>query len=304
MDEQSIFQPPHVVARELDISSATLRRWSDEFADYLSREAGSADGRSHRRYTQRDLSTLSLIKQLMNNGMTYEQVRQELTSQVPPVEPAPSAVPLEEMDAPDIPTFEQFRQTVPDEDEDDEFDQQKSLVAAPDENSAMAFLANTIAGLSDGQKSILNSQAANRELLGVLIQDNFNLKEENNRLRERILEVERNLAQVRQEDEWRREGLRRELESKIAQVQQTASEALVAAQNVEMPEIKAVKTKSGCLGALFGGGETQIVTVPRRRGRGEQGVPSRGGSSRPVAPQPPLPSEPPPAHPKPFYPPE
>ena len=40
-----------------------------------------------------------------------------------------------------------------------------------------------------------------------MLQDNFNLKEENNRLRERILEVERDVSQNRQEEEWRREAL-------------------------------------------------------------------------------------------------
>lgn len=297
MDEQFMFQLPHVVARELDISSATLRRWSDEFADFLSAEAGPADGRSHRRYTEGDLATLSTIKNLMNNGLTYEQVRQELISHRPASPPQDVAQAQPEPDAPDPSGFDGFRQPLPDE---EELDEEKGLVAPGGDNPAISFLTNTIAALSDGQKSVLNSQAANRELLGVLIQDNFNLKEENNRLRERVLEVERDLAKVRQEDEWRREALRQELDRKIALAQQTASQALAAAQNVELPEIKAVKTRTGCLGMLFGGGDTKIITVPRRRDRQATAGPAAGAAQAPPASS----ERPVAAHPKPFYPPE
>ena len=80
MSEQSIYRPPQAVARELDVSPATLRRWSDEFADYLSSGANSAQGKSHRRYSEHDIATLATIKELMNNGMTYEQVRQQLAN--------------------------------------------------------------------------------------------------------------------------------------------------------------------------------------------------------------------------------
>lgn len=303
MDEQFMFQLPHVVARELDISSATLRRWSDEFAEFLSAEAGPADGRTHRRYTEGDLATLSAIKNLMNNGLTYEQVRQELMSQVRPASPPQNVTQAQPEPDPPIPSgFDRFREPLPDDEED--LNEQKGLVAPGGDNPAISFLTNTIATLSDGQKSILNSQAANRELLGVLIQDNFNLKEENNRLRERVLEVERDLAKVRQEDEWRREALRQELDRKIALAQQTASQALVAAQNVELPEIKAVKTRTGCLGMLFGGGDTKIITVPRRRDRQGAAGPAAGAGQAPSA-YPPASSErPTAAHPKPFYPPE
>jgi hypothetical protein len=183
-----------------------------------------------------------------------------------------------------------------------------ALVASDgSESPAIAFLTNTLMALSEGQKSILNSQAANRELMGVLIQDNFNLKEENNRLRERILELERNTAQTRREEEWRRETLRQELDTKIATVQQLATEALTTASSVEMPEIKAVSTKPGCLGALLGVGGTQIVSLPHRRPRESQEARSAGAFPPTAAGQPSssLPSQrPSAAHPKPTAPPE
>ncbi|GIK40629.1 MAG: MerR family transcriptional regulator [Chloroflexi bacterium] len=287
MNESSTYRLPQAVARELDVSPATLRRWSDEFADYLSQGADSAQGRSHRRYSEQDIATLTLVKELMNNGMTYEQVRQQLAQQ--PLGSNEASLPL----SPTPETRDHFDRN-----------EETALVASDGESPAIAFLTNTLMALSDGQKSILNSQAANRELMGVLIQDNFNLKEENNRLRERILEVERSAAQTRQEEEWRREALRQELDSKIASVQQLAAQAVNTASSIQMPDIKAVSTKPGCLGALFGGGGTQILTVPRRRRGGLQAqqvglppTPAAGPGQSSFSSQPPV-------HPKPTAPPE
>ena len=298
-----MYYPPQVVARELDISPATLRRWSDEFADYLSGEATSANGRSHRRYTDSDRITLMTIKDLMNNGLTYEQVRQQLANQY--------RVPLEHtVPIPQGHTMynstDDFGTEHPANEETEQNEEKAVIVSNGSESPAIAFLTNTLTTLSDTQKSILNSQAANRELLGVLIQDNFNLKEENNRLRERILEIERGVAKTHQEEEWRREALRQEMDAKIAAVQQLATEAVAVAHSAEAPDIKAVNTKSGCLGALLGGGSTQIVTVPRRRDRAKREVslagPSQTTPTQPVSFSPRQQS--PVVHPKPTTPPE
>lgn len=305
MRNLSTLRTPQAVTRELDISPATLRRWADEFSEHLSAEASPSQNRSHRRYTDQDIATLRTIKQLMNDGLTYEQVRQQLNSTyaVPP-----GQVTL----TPDDQTNHQPPDTfgpLPDLDEagtDEPEEEQRALMTSNgSESPALAFLNNTLATLSDTQQSILNSQAANRELIGVLIQDNFNLKEENNRLRERILEIERSLAQSRQEDEWRREALRQELEAKIGAVQQVAQQAMVTAHSVEAPEIKAIKSKPGCLGALLGGGDTQIVAVPRRRKPERAAGPqSAGPAPMPASPYTPAQPSPAPAHPKPTAPPE
>lgn len=282
MSEQSVLRSPHVVAKELDISPATLRRWSDEFKDFLSEDATAASGRSHRRYKESDLATLFVVKELMNDGKTYEQVRDKLES-YPTVTVASEDHLPGDVDA-----------SLFDEDDDDD----DAALVAPNgaESPALAFLTNTLATLSDSQKSILNSQAANRELLGVLLQDNFNLKEENNRLRERILEVEREVAQTRQDEEWRREALRQELEAKINASSQMANHALSLVNAIEIPEVKPAENKSGCLGMLFGGGPPQhVVTTPRR----SKNTPSPKKSlTRPN------PQQPPPSHPKPLFPPE
>jgi len=268
MSEQANYLTPQAMSKELEVSSATLRRWSQRFSDYLSAEAtGSDEGRSHRRYTEDDLITLRLVKELMNNGMTYEQVHQQLTDQFTISREQPSSALPESPD--DFDDDDSFLA-------DEELTEERGLITSNgNESAAVAFLTNTLATLSESQKSILNSQAANRELMGVLIQDNFNLKEENNRLRERILEVERNLAQSRQENDWQRETLRQELDAKISMAQQIATEAMTTAQSTPAPDIRAVKAnKPGCLGALFGArGDVQIVSIPQRRERRADGRP-------------------------------
>jgi len=259
MSEQSSLWSGQSVAKELDISVASLRRWTDEFTDYLSKGAGAAKNRSHRRYTDRDVRILKIIKDLMNDGLTYEQVRKHLVDQSIA---STTADPLFESSESDAPFVSGSHLSNLDNDDED-----VALVSTANgsESPAIAFLTNTLSTLSDSQKSILNSQAANRELLGVLLQDNFNLKEENNRLRERILEVERDLARSRQEEEWRREALRQELDAKITAANQLAMEAISVARSVEAPEIKAVESKPGCLGMLFGRGRTQIITAVRSK---------------------------------------
>ena len=263
MSNNLTLRSPHLVANELDISPATLRRWSDEFTDFLSIGAGASKSRSHRRYTDQDVATLALIKELMNSGLTYEQVRFQLNGRTPNGGSEPEIIhePVEDNFGSD--DTERISTLVGEAfDEDDD----RALVTSnSDEPAAITFLTNTLATLADSQKSILNSQAANRELLGVLLQDNFNLKEENTRLRERMLEVERDVAQNRQEDEWRREALRQELETKIAAASQLSTEAIATARSMDTPQIKTVESKPGCLGMLFGRGSTQIITAPQRR---------------------------------------
>jgi DNA-binding transcriptional MerR regulator len=268
MNDQAPYTP-QAAAAALDVSPATLRRWSQRFDGYLSPAQGQG---KQRHYTEADLALLRRVQALMQQGLTYDQVDRQLSG---PTEAAPPPV----------------------------NDQEKGLTVAGAEPPVVAFLNNTLLALSESQKSILNSQAANRELMGVLIQDNFNLKEENNRLRERILDVERSIAQTRQENEWQRESLRQEVDAKLMAVQQTAAQAVATAQTIQAPELKAVKSKPGCLGALFGGGDVQIISIPGRRQRDQR---ADGRKPEPSAPSyPALPPEPPQAaHPKPFLPPE
>lgn len=302
MNEQSTLRTPQAVTTELDISSATLRRWADEFADYLSPEADSAQGKIHRRYTDHDVELFQRIKDWLNTGMTYEQVRQQLALSFATL--AGQSASSRAVDFSDA--SKDFGPALDMKEEGLTEDESKALITSNgSESPAISFLTNTLATLSDTQQSILNSQAANRELLGVLIQDNFNLKEENNRLRERILDIERGLSQSRQEDEWRRESLRQELDAKIGSVQQMAMDAVRTAHSVEVPEIKAIKSKPGCLGALFGmEGDTQVVTVPRKRTGRKPSAPAAPSAPHSSYSSPGSPPAAPPAYPKPTAPPE
>ncbi len=77
------YRLPNEVASQLQISPSTLRRWSNEFADYLSDTAGrpqAATGgqTAHRRYTDEDLEALMTIKGLLAEGQTYIQVAKRL----------------------------------------------------------------------------------------------------------------------------------------------------------------------------------------------------------------------------------
>jgi DNA-binding transcriptional MerR regulator len=71
---------PQDVAQELVISPSTLRLWSSRFADLLSDQARkvSPDGTgamAQRRYAESDLSLLLRAKELLGQGLTYEEAR-------------------------------------------------------------------------------------------------------------------------------------------------------------------------------------------------------------------------------------
>src|SRR5690348_8171334 len=74
---------PRDAATELGISTEALRRASVEFADLLSPGAsarGTQLGDAHEwRYTSQDLALLSAIKNLLNQGLTIQQVRTQLS---------------------------------------------------------------------------------------------------------------------------------------------------------------------------------------------------------------------------------
>jgi len=207
MTEPSRYRQPQEVAARLEVSASTLRRWSEEFTEYLSVEAGSAEGKQHRRYSDEDLATLITVKGLMAEGLTYDQVREHLgQARASKKSDGPGSLVASE----------------------------PGLPLAP----AVAFLADTLHNVADSQQAVLNSQAANRELLGVVLQDNFNLKEENVRLRERMLELERQMAQLRRDEESRRETMRVELEARMQDVQRVVM----------------LQARSGCLGGLLRAG--------------------------------------------------
>jgi DNA-binding transcriptional MerR regulator len=197
------------VASRLDVSPSTLRRWSDEFMEFLSKDASSLSGKAQQRYAEQDIERLLMVKDYMSDGLTYEQVRLQLR--------------------------EEF-----------EIPANSTLITSDDAASStiIGYISETVENVRQGQLSVLNSQAANRELMGVVIQDNFNLKEENNRLRARMLELERQIGDVRREEVGRREAFRQEVETKLAEIRSSVSQT--------QQQVMQSQENQGCLGSLLG----------------------------------------------------
>lgn len=227
-------------AGRLNISPATLQRWCDEFSNFLSVMADESGAAEDRRYTEVDLVVLEQVKSQLDHGLDYEQVKLHLTE-----------TPLTDLPQTQIISIEDVSVT------------------------AINYLSETIDELHEGQLSILNSQAANRELMGVLIQDNFNLKEENNRLRERMLDLERQIGTSRREDTARQEAVRQEFETKLMEVRQMATRN----------PITVLQSRSGCLGNLFGGGGgVQTIASPQSSPSVETAPPPQRPFPKPPAP--------------------
>lgn len=194
---------PADVAQRLNIPASTLRRWSYYFADYLPTHAQEPEGaatRSHRRYSEEDVGVLTEIKQLLGRGLTYEEVGLHLAERSSGTEQTGDEGVVEVVAETIEPSDENGE---PDAANASETGEQRAIVNQPDEAGSRPELANLIAetlfSLSDSQQIILSGQQTSRQLLGVVLQDNFNLKEENSRLRERILEAERKLFELKRE---------------------------------------------------------------------------------------------------------
>jgi DNA-binding transcriptional MerR regulator len=219
----SRFRLPHEVAGQLQVSPSTLRRWSNEFADFLSDAAGRPQPEeggktAHRRYRDDDLETLMTIKGLLSEGLTYIQVGRRL-----------EALRLRQASAEEVEgeSTPQVTALGP------------SLLNSSPVAPAVTVLADTLHTVADGQQLLLGSQQANRELLTVVLQDNFTLKEENAKLRDRMLELERDLAEMRRLDTRRREAL----ETRLRRLEQ---QPRPRAPRVRRPE------RSGCLSQILG----------------------------------------------------
>ena len=222
---------PSEVATQLQISPSTLRRWSNEFADYLSDPAGrpqsSGGGQmAHRRYTDEDLETLMTIKGLLAEGQTYIQVARRLEA----LRRRRAAVDVT-TENDDIPVTALG----------------PSLLDTSPISPAVAVLADTLHTVADGQQLLLGSQQASRDLLTVVLQDNFSLKEENAKLRDRMLELERDLAEMRRLDATRRDTLETRLLKLEEQGRQKSAPPQPPAQHAAKRS-----ERPGCLGQFLG----------------------------------------------------
>ena len=211
---ESTLTRPADAARQLGIPASTLRRWSRRFAPFLSPEANGAarenGSRGHRRYTPQDLEVLARCKALLSEGRTFEQAAQELERAY---QPSVQAVEGEiEEDEAEPPTPEAVLTD----------DEPLEMVREEDAVDVGQMMAQLLSSLSGSQQMIITGQQSERELLGVVLQDNFNLKEENKKLRERMVETERRIFEMNREIEKARTQERermRQMEAYLFQLQ-------------------------------------------------------------------------------------
>ena len=215
MPDEPLLTRPADAARELGIPASTLRRWSRRFAPFLSDEANGAaraqNGRGHRRYTEQDKIILARCKTLLGEGKTFEQVTQILEANF-----QAQVVTVEgeiELDAGPEPVTEP--------------NEGAELMREEDAAHLGQLLAQTLSALSGSQQMLITGQQSERELLGIILQDNFNLKEENKKIRERMVETERRIFEMKRDHEKQRNEERermRQMEAYLFQLQRQMDE--------------------------------------------------------------------------------
>ena len=60
-----------------DVTTQTIRRWTDEFSDFLSTGANPEDG-SNRAFTEDDMKVLAVVATVKHSGGTYEDAHARL----------------------------------------------------------------------------------------------------------------------------------------------------------------------------------------------------------------------------------
>lgn len=77
--EQVVFKIGEVAARLglIDKNNNTLRGWTEEFGPFLSASANPPAGQP-RRYTARDMQTLTAVRNYRTNHLSYEEIRERL----------------------------------------------------------------------------------------------------------------------------------------------------------------------------------------------------------------------------------
>jgi hypothetical protein len=182
------------VARHLDISVDSLQRLRRRFSHYLGPDAAGAEPL----FSNADVAAIVTIQKLLAQGYDDEQIDEHLTPLHLDVEPAPL-----------LPTDVQ------------PYDNSDGVSTLP---QVVGDVLNTIV---NSQQAVLNGQTSLRDMMGVVVQDNFNLKDENRKLRDRMLEMERALAEYQRREETRKErmeGRMRALEATVAALQQQVAQ--------------------------------------------------------------------------------
>lgn len=186
------------VAYHLQVTHETLRSWLRRFAQLLSAQAKGEEAR----FTSADVAALIMVQKLLEQGFDDDQINERLTPKRIVKDDNPS-VAL---------TADQSRQLM-----------EGKTALLPQ------ALGDILSAIANSQQSVLNSQSTVREVVGVVVQDNFNLKDENRKLRDRMLELERALAEYQRREETRKERLEsrlRALEGTVAALQQQIAQLI------------------------------------------------------------------------------
>lgn len=155
------------LANELGISAQTLKNWTRDFAPFLS--APGALGETNRHFTDDDVFVLKRIKDHLASGLTFEETADELRA-----------------DGYGAAT---------------NGDGAHVAMMVPNAAQGLGVMTDTLRVMIENQQTVQNSLQVNRNLLGVIIQDNFNLKEENAKLRERMLKLEQEMGEQKKRDQ-------------------------------------------------------------------------------------------------------
>jgi regulator of replication initiation timing len=190
-----VFSLPEV-ANHLNVSPDALQRLSRRFGQYL----GSRVYDQEPAYTNTDIAALVTVQQLLAQGYDDDEIARYLV----PVRQEPGKQPVALASLQDVRSRHE--------------ESNSSL------SKTVSDVLNTI---TNSQQAVLNSQSALKDVLGVVTQDNFNLKDENRKLRDRMLDLERTLAEYQRREETRKERQEsrlRALESTVAALQQQVAQ--------------------------------------------------------------------------------
>ena len=216
------------MADHLQIEPRTLRAWNRHFAPALDADIDDDEPR----YSGNDLAALTIAQRLLDQGQDFDEVLEHLAPSLSGDAPSNST---DEIDLPhtDFSVREYAAPELP-------MSLDNSLDHADDQSFAISqMVGDAFRAIATGQQSMLNNQTNLRDTLGVVVQDNFNLKDENRKLRERMVEVERTLAEYQRREELRKERLEsrvRGLEGTVNALQQQVVQVMQALRRQPPPQ--------------------------------------------------------------------
>jgi DNA-binding transcriptional MerR regulator len=183
------FKTAQQTATELGVSLSTLKRWTKDFGPFLSPSSTVTGDGTGRRFTPEDVELLARIKEQLAGGLSTDEVVEQMHAEGRG-ETAAMAMTTQE--------------------------------GGMSQSAGFLVLTDTLRAMLENQQTIQNSLQVNRNLQGVIIQDNFNLKEENMRLRERMQKLEQELADLRKRDS----DHRLLLEQRLARLEEEARKSV------------------------------------------------------------------------------